>query len=144
MRAATVFALLALAAGCSRAYYRRAADRDSYRAIAERNNCPTWELPRIGIDPAPQSRLFDPYDPDRPPLPPDDPAAHSYMHCANGIRGSKHWHDDGDAPSVEPPGWRGALPINQDGVLMLTPDRSVELALLNSREYQSTLEDVYL
>jgi outer membrane protein TolC len=144
MRAATVMALVVLAAGCTRAHYRRSADRDSYRAIEERNNCPEWQLPRIDIDPAPESRLADPYNPDRPPMPPDDPAADRYMVRANGMRGSKHWHDDGDAPSVEPPGWRNALPLDSDGVLVLTPDRAVGLALLESREYQSALEDVYL
>lgn len=144
MRAATVFALVLLAAGCSRSFYRRAADRDSYSAIAERNRCPAWRLPRIGIDPAPSSRLADPYNPDRPPMPPDDPCAHVYMHRPNGMFGSKHWHDDGDAPSVEPPCWRDALPLDADGVLILTPDRAVALGLLNSREYQTALEEVYL
>ncbi len=145
MRAATVLALIALAAGgCGRAWYRRAADRDSYQAIAERNRCPAWVLPRIDITPAPGSRIADPYDPDYPPLPPDDPAAHRYMHRPNGMHGSKHWHDDGDAPSVEPAGWWTSLPLNANGVLVLTPDRAVALALLNSREYQSALEDVYL
>ncbi|HEY1377174.1 MAG TPA: hypothetical protein VGF55_10295 [Gemmataceae bacterium] len=144
MRPAAVVALVAFVAGCSRGYYRRAADRDSYGAIAERNACPAWSLPRIDIDPAPLSRLADPYNRDRPPMPPDDPAAHYYMHHPDGQRGSKHWHDDGDAPTVEPPGWRAALPLNADGVLVLTPDRAVAIALLDSREYQTALEDVYL
>ena len=60
------------------------------------------------------------------------------------MRGSKRWLDDGAAPCVEPPGWRTALPFDKDGVLELTPDRSVEIALLESREYQSALEGVYL
>ena len=144
MCAATVLVLLLLAAGCTRPFYRRWADRDSYFAINERNGNPEWHLPRIDIDPAPLSRLADPYNPDRPPMPPDDPAADRYMVRANGMKGWKHWHDNGDAPSVEPPCWRDALSLDPDGVLMLTPDRAVALALLDSREYQSALEDVYL
>src|SRR5580704_9723443 len=125
MRAAIVMALVVLATGCTRAHYRTQADRDSYQAIEERNNCPAWQLPRIDIDPAPQSRIFDPYNPDRPPMPPDDPAADRYMVRADGMHGWKHWHDNGDAPSVEPPGWRAALPLDETGTLVLTPDRAV-------------------
>lgn len=144
MRAVTVLALLGALAGCSRTFYRHQADRDSYRAIAERNDCPTWQLPRTDIDPPSTSRLFDPSNPDRPPMPPDDPAAHRYMHCANGMRGYRHWHKDGDLPAVEWTGWREELPLNDKGSLVLTPERSVELALLHSREYQTELENVYL
>ena len=69
MRAALVLALGVFAVGCSRAHYRRQADLESYSAIAERNQCPAWSLPRIDITPAPTSRLADPYAPDRPPIP---------------------------------------------------------------------------
>ena len=54
MRAALLLALGVLAVGCSRAHYRRAADLESYSAIAERNQCPAWALPRTDITPAPQ------------------------------------------------------------------------------------------
>src|SRR5437764_12009660 len=144
MRAVTVLALLGAVAGCSRTYYRHQADRDSYHAIAERNDCPAWELPRTDIDPPPNSRLYDPSNPDHPPMPPDDPAAHRYVHCANGMPGYRRWHKDGDLPAVEWAGWREGLPITDKGVLVLTPERSVELALLHSREYQTALETVYL
>ena len=144
MRAARWFCVLCLAVGCSRAHYREQADYESYGAIDERNHCPAWQLPRIDITPAPGSRLADVYSIDRPPMPPDDPAAHSYMHCVDGMRGWKHWHDNGDIPSVEPPGWRDSLPVDPDGVITLSPDRAVAIALDNSREYQTALEQVYL
>ena len=48
-------------------------------------------MPSALIEPPPESRLFDPYNPDRPPLPPDDPAAHTYMHRANGMKGYRKW-----------------------------------------------------
>ncbi len=144
MRTAVLAAFVVFTAGCSRSEYRNAADRDSYAVIAERNRAPAWSLPRIDITPAPQSRMADPYDPDYPPLPPDDPAAARYMKHPGKFRGSKRWLDDGSSSSVEPPGWRNALPLDKDGILTLTPELSVELALVNSREYQFALEEVYL
>src|SRR5262245_64197806 len=144
MRLLVILILAVMLAGCSRAYYRRQADKETYHAIEERDHDPRWDLPHISIDPSPQSRLYDPYDPDHPPLPPDDPAAHRYMRWVNGIRGYRRWHKDGDAPYIEDPEWRNALPLSEDGFLELTPQRVVELGVLNSREYQTQLEDLYL
>lgn len=142
---AVVALLMALAvAGCTRAHYRRSADRDTYGAIEERNCDPRWSVPAVSIDPPPESRLYDPYDPDHPPMPPDDPAAAWYMRCADGHKGSSHWHQDGDAPWIESPEWRKHLAIAEGGSLVLTPERAVELGLLHSREYQTQLEDLYL
>src|SRR5262249_27781981 len=128
----------------SRAYYRNSADKETYHAVEQRDHDPRWDLPRVSIQPAPQSRLYDPYDPDHPPLPPDDPAAHRYMKCADGHRGYPRWHKDGDAPYIEDPEWRNSLSLSEDGVLALTPERAVELGVLNSREYQTQLETLYL
>ncbi len=144
MRVRGLFLLVVLLGGCSRGFYRTAADRETYGAINERNCDPRWALPRIGVYPAPGSRLYDPFNPDHPPLPPDDPAAFRYMKCANGIRGYRHWHKDGDAPWVEDPGWHNSLPLSDKGVLDLTPQRAVGLGLLNSPDYQIQLENLYL
>lgn len=143
MRTAVAIVLAVLLSGCSRAYYRRDADRETYHAIRERTNDPRWDLPRITLDVPPQSRLFDPFNPDHPPLPPDDPAAHKYMHCVDGMKGYRRWHKDGDAPWIEDPDWRNYLDLAESGDLLLTPDRAVELGLLHSREYQTALEDLY-
>ncbi len=143
MRVLFVCALLAALAGCTRSYYRRSADRETFAAVQERNRDPRWTSP-LSIYTPPESRLFDPYKPDRPPMPPDDPAAHRYMHCADGRRGSIHWHKDGDAPTIEDPNWRGFLPLDENGAVLLTPDRAVELGVLDSREYQRQREDLYL
>ncbi len=144
--AVALLAMLGLApcAGCGRAWYRRDADRETYTATLEHETAPAWSVPRINITPPPESRLFDPYDPDHPPMPPDDPAAHRYMHRADGHRGWRYWHDDGDAPSVESPAWRAALDLGPDGVLVLTPEKAVLLGQLHSREYQTALEELYL
>src|SRR2546425_175779 len=103
MRVFILIILAALMAGCSRGYYRRQADKETYEAIAQRNNDPRWAVPRIEVNPPPESRLHDPADPDHPPMPPDDPAANRYMRCVNGMRGYRRWHKDGDAPWIEDP-----------------------------------------
>jgi outer membrane protein TolC len=144
MRVLVMIVLACLVGGCSRAYYRNSADKETYHAVEQRDHDPRWDLPRVSIQPAPQSRLYDPYDPDHPPLPPDDPAAHRYMKYADGHRGYPRWHKDGDAPYIEDPEWRNSLPLSEDGVLALTPERAVELGVLNSREYQTQLETLYL
>jgi outer membrane protein TolC len=144
MRLLALIVLAGLVVGCTRAHYRTQADRESYGAIRERNGDPRWSLPRISVNTPPVSRLYDPFNPDRPPLPPDDPAAYRYMVCPNGIHGSRRWHKDGDAPWIEDPEWRNSLNLDKDGVLVLNPDRAVELGLLNSREYQTQIEQVYL
>ncbi len=75
--------------GCSRAFWRRQADRDAYNLVGEKLNDRAWAVPRIDITPDPRSRFYDPYDADRGPLPPDDPAAGEYMLCVAGKRGYK-------------------------------------------------------
>jgi outer membrane protein TolC len=135
--------LVTLLCGCSRAFYRRSADRETYAAIEERVCDPRWPVANIGLDRPQQSRLYDPYSPDRPPMPPDDPAAHQYMVCADGHRGSPRWNRDGFASSVEDPHWRDYLDLDKDGKLVLTPDKAVELGLQDSRAYQTALETLY-
>jgi outer membrane protein TolC len=144
MRLGLLLLLAVTACGCTRAYYRRSADRESYGATEERDHDPRWDLPHIAIDPPPASRLHDPFSPDFPPLPPDDPPAYRYMVRPNGIHGYRRWHKDGDAPWIEDPSWLDGLKRVDDGTLVLTPEYAVELGLLDSREYQSQLEQLYL
>jgi outer membrane protein TolC len=143
MRRWMVVVLLCIVIGCGRAWYRRDADRDTYAALEERNSDPQWHVPYLSLQPNPASRLYDPSDPDYPPMPPDDPAAYQYMLRANGMRNYRRWHKDGDLPSVEDPAWRSTLPLDKFGVLVLDKDRAVELGWLNSREYQTALETLY-
>ena len=143
MRAGVVLFVALVVVGCTRAHYRRSADEETYGAIEERTGDPRWNVPSVSIDPPPESRLHDPFDPDHPPMPPDDPVAAWYMRCADGHKGDDDWHDDGDAPWIESPGWRQYLALSDGGTLVLTPERSVELGLVHSREYQTQLEDLY-
>jgi outer membrane protein TolC len=133
-----------LMAGCTRTFYRIQADRETYTAIDQHSNENRWPIANVLVEASPASRLFDPYNPDRPPLPPDDPAAARFMFWPNGIRGSRHYHDNGDAPFIEPPYWKDTLPLDKDGKLELTQERAVELGILNSREYRTAIDNLYL
>lgn len=134
----------ALVPGCTRAFYRRSADRETYATLAQHTNEAGWPIGNPSITPPPASRLYDPFNPDRPPMPPDDPTADFWMRRPGWMFGSPFYHCNGDAPFIEAPDWQAYLPLNADGKLELTPDRAVELGVLNSREYEFALQDVYL
>ena len=144
-------AVVALA-GCTRMAYRQRADRQSYQILAEKITDERWAVPELDITPDPRSRFHDPYDPDFPPLPPDDPAAHQYMHCVDGKLGWKHWHRFGDTERVENPDWPvylggeplTAAPRTLPKIDKLNLEGAIELGLIHSREHQEQLEDVYL
>lgn len=134
--------------GCTRTEYRVQADRDAYNAIAERNGDPRWAASNYAIDLDPRSRYHDIYDPDHPPLPPDDPASHVYMHHVDGLDGWGRWHDDGDRPDLENPSWREALgdyvQLSEDGAVKLDVDSALRLAYVHSPAHQQQLETLYL
>lgn len=130
--------------GCTPSKYRRLADDESYSILAAKTQQNSWQTPPFSIQPSPDSRNFDPYCPDQAPMPPDDAAAHHYMHCASGHAGYLHWHDRGDASSITADNWLDYLELTEEGKLPLDPDRAVGLGIKNSREYQFQLENLYL
>lgn len=141
--------------GCSRQFWRKQADKDSYNAVAEKLSDPHWQVPRIELTPDTRSRFYDPYDPDKEPLPPDDPAAHSLMHCVNGRKGYKNWHKLGTSFAIENPQWLAPYGISVNGpdpveghsqvqLLKVNLPQAMDLASIHSREYQSNIEDLYL
>jgi len=151
--------LCSLPLGCSRAFWRDQADRDSYRIIERKMTDPRWVLPRVGITPDQRSRFFDPYDPDKPPLPPDDPAAHFYMHQVHGYKGYKNWCKLGIASSIENPQWLEPFGLTPEMTVLrennytavplpyienLTLVDAVELSNIHSRDLQTELENNYL
>lgn len=135
---------LLLVAGCRPSFYRRQADLEAYHLIDEKAQDPRWRLTDYNIDPDPSSRIFDPFDPDHEPMPPDDPESHRLMHKVDGKKGSRHWHDNGDTTAVENPDWLQSLPLNEEGVLVLDAERAVDLARLHSREFEKNLQRLYL
>ena len=67
--------LLPALSGCTRRFFRRRADAEVDAVLAQKTNTPAWKLADYYVYPHPLSRFADPTDPDRPPMPPDDPAA---------------------------------------------------------------------
>lgn len=138
--------LLAICAavGCHRGYYRRQADRDAQCLIEQKSSDPRWSTIASTIEIDPYSRMFNPFSNDHPPLPPDDPTSSELMKCVDGKRGYPHWDANGNTDFVENPEWKAYLPRNSQGEVVLTLERSFQLALLHSSEYQSQLETLYL
>ena len=107
-----------------------------------------WSAADISIEIDPRSRYFDHYDPDRTPMPQDDPAAHGYMRCVDGKNGWKHWYDNGVRSDLENPAWREELvqyaETTDDGAVRLNVDSAVRLSYVHSPSHQSQLETLYL
>jgi len=140
---------LLLGGGCSRERYFRQADQEAKDLIFEKSDDPRWAVPAdytVMMDP--RSRYYDPCDQIRPPMPPDDPASHEFMHCVDGMRGWRCWHAFGDRAALENPDWRARLPeyveVAKDGSVRLSLESAADLARINSPDYQSQLETLYL
>jgi len=136
--------LLVAASGCNRAFYRHRADCEVYGLVECANRRTRTPLEHYTIRPNVESRFFDPDCPDLPPMPPDDPVSHRLMRCVDGKRGWRGWSCYGKTPYVENPAWQQYLPFDEDGELLLDRRRAAQLALINSRQYQSELENLYL
>tara|TARA_R110002049_G_scaffold27321_3_gene94391 strand:+ start:15477 stop:18107 length:2631 start_codon:yes stop_codon:yes gene_type:complete len=88
--------------------------------------------------------MYDPHAMDCPPMPPDDPASHRYMHCVDGKLGYPHWDKFGQIQSIESPQWLSYLPTSDDGEIRLDLRDAIRVARTNSRVYQQNLETLYL
>ncbi len=144
----TTLAMLAVAvvalSGCTRRYYRQQADLQA-NSLIDQKSPPANVLPgsyRIDINPA--SRMFDPFDPDHEPMPPDDPTSNRYLDMVDGKRGAIRWQKLPKTPFTENPYWQQYVPLDDRGELAVDTRAVVDIALLNSPEYQSQLEDLYL
>jgi hypothetical protein len=131
-------------AGCNRGWYRRQADAEAYALVREKGVHPHWEMPDFSIAVDPRSRMYYQYSPDCPPMPQDDPYSHELMQCVDGKRGYPFWEDNGHDPFRDNPVWMEYLAFDERGVLVVSADDAVRLALLHSREYQQNLEELYL
>jgi hypothetical protein len=97
---------------------------------------------RIEVDPT--SRMFDPFNPDRPPMPEDDPVANSYMRMVDRKKGYPLWEANGRTNTAENPQWWSYLPLDERGVLVLDINDAVRQSLLHSPAYQQAKETMYL
>ncbi len=152
-----MLALLCLTTcGCARKYWRKQADDLSYNIIRDKQNDPRWATDRVRVETDPRSRIYEAYDPDFEPLPPDDLAAHEFMHWAYGKRGWKHWHEFGDQEAVENPHWLEPFGMSREVVdsnmgrpallpeLRLTLEDAIDLSYIHSRDYQTQIENLYI
>src|SRR5262249_31228673 len=65
--------------GClSRKHYRELSDKAVYKLLEEKSHDTPWELDGYHVYPDPRARFGDVSNPDKPPMPPDDPAAHDF------------------------------------------------------------------
>ncbi len=136
--------MTALAIGCSRAGYRLRADRDAMNLIGRDTQDPRWALPNYSIQPKVQSRMYDPSDPDRPPMPMDDPASYEIMQRLGGKKGFPGTQPGDEVAFVENPVWTSFVPMDEEGNLRMDLRTAVAAALLNSPDYQQQLEELYL
>ncbi|WP_422930517.1 TolC family protein [Singulisphaera sp. PoT] len=135
--------LLLLLVGCTRRYYRDFADRDVYRIENDRMTDWRWELPPRPVEANPHSRMGDAQDPNHEPIPPDDPGARPYQVTAGRPHEFHGWSKRGSAP-VEDLSWLKYIPRSDDGAILIDGPTAMQVALMNNREYQFNVEDVYL
>ncbi|MEQ8849669.1 TolC family protein [Botrimarina sp.] len=139
-----VAAVLAPLAGCSRTRARVTADRDAYCLIDQKSTAVGGDLGEYRLAIEPRSRMYDENDPDHPPMPPDDPVSHRYLHRIDGKKGTYYYRDAPRTPFVENPSWRAMLPVDERGRLVLDTTGAVRVGLVHDPDYQQELEELYL
>ncbi len=178
-------------AGCTRRFFRNSADLEVGDVLNEKNVDARWQLDDYNVYPPPVARFADWTNPDRPPMPPDDPAAWflaprpqrpkaiAWIEGAGYLELLAAWDADnrarmkkendkpangakpnGDKPEEAKPKEATQkapgplLPelcperINYWGdrkePFLIDLEQSVELGVLNSREFQNQRENLYL
>lgn len=99
-----VFAILLMVGGCTRRFYREKVDKEVEAVLQQKDVYPDWKIENYHVYPDPRARFSDPTDPDRPPMPPDDPAAREL------------------SPTPQKPGKAGIAYIEGNGYLDLLRD----------------------
>jgi hypothetical protein len=131
--------------GCTRPKHRSNADNEARFLLNEKKHESGEVNPGdYGIEVDPSSRMFDPFNPDRPPMPEDDPQSNRYMRLVDHKKGYPLWEANGRTNAAENPDWVSQLPLDERGVLVLDLQQAVCLSLLHSPTYQRNLEEVYL
>lgn len=142
---AVVLLMLSLSSGCTRSSHRRKVDCEAKYLLDEKRAESCEVNPAdYSIEIDPRSRMFDPFNPDRPPMPQDDPQANAYMRMVDKKKGYPLWEANGRTNTAENPNWVDYLPLDERGVLVLDLETAVRTALLHSPTYQRNLEELYL
>jgi outer membrane protein TolC len=87
--------------GCTRHFFRTRADKEVADVLVEKDKYPDWRIEQYHVYPDERARFADPTNPDRPPKPPDDPAAYDL------------------APNPQKPGHAGIASTEGQGYLKL-------------------------
>ena len=135
--------------GCERRnFYRDQADQEVNCIIQQTTEDPKYALAGVDVYMDQRSRYHSPYDPNRPPMPKDDPESNRFMKSVDGMKGYKGWEDDGVIENLANPDWEQQLPqyvpVKEDGTIVLNVDSALNLAYVNSTSYQRSLEELYL
>src|SRR5262245_57297960 len=89
--AALLVSIVMTAIGCTRSYYRKQADAEANCIIDHKAVAVGSQAGEFRIDVNPESRMYDPDDPDCPAMPPDDPISHQLMNCVDCKPGAPCW-----------------------------------------------------
>lgn len=135
---------LLLFSGCSPQKYIFQADRDVEQIINCDRMDARWSLPDYRFRPECDSRLYMNYCQEMPCRPLDDPVSHQYMRCVDGKRGWRGWDQYGVEGSVDCGRWLSSMDFNEEGKVIIDREKAIQLALKNSRDYQSARESLYL
>lgn len=166
---------LATSTGCTRHYWREQADREVDGILTSKNCYSKWRIGAYHLEPDPKSRFAELYPKiDRPPMPPDDPAARCLSPnpqkpgkagCGNPdgtgyIELVAAWDAENrasraasEAPasiaSIAGPVSKSFLRLEQklesnERPYLINLEQACELAQFNSREFQDRRENLYL
>jgi outer membrane protein TolC len=129
--------------GCTRSYYHDYADSDVYGILKERLIDWRWKVPERPVEADPRSRMADLNDPNHVPIVPDEVAARRYQVSSRFPFEYHGWKKRGTTP-VEDLSWQPYIPTQPDGKVLLSKESIMLLGMVNSRDYQTQYEDVYL
>jgi hypothetical protein len=154
--------------GCTRNFFRKSADREVVSIFKEKDKYDAWAIENWHVYPDSRARFADPTNPDRPPMPPDDPAARllspnpqkpwrgvrrvegtGYLDLLAQWDAANRAEGTGQSLRMRPMELRvrGKAPeptATQGQGFLLSMEQAVELGLFNSREYQDRREGLYL
>ena len=139
-----ILSAVGIFSGCSRQFWREQGMMDAHSILIEKTQDPRWELKDYRFEAKKEARFFSPYDKDAPPMPEDDPSANWFMRCVYGKKGWDGWTRNGVVRNVENPDWTRYLPVDEQGNVILNRETTIRIALTNSPEYQSAMENLYL
>jgi hypothetical protein len=158
--------LLIPAAGCTRHFFRQRADCEVAEVLSQKDVYPEWKLENSHVYPDPRARFADPTNPDRPPMPPDDPAAMDlspnpqkpgkagvgrvegtgYLDLLAMWDTANRSEDPENLPEaiVQREEADAVQTANARRLFRIKLEQAAELGLINSRLFQDQREDLYL